>query len=736
LKRSAVPFYRFGIVTHRLTPRKERLHVVLAFFGKFADNRREKILRHRRFSYRWIMPNRLSSETSPYLLQHANNPVEWYPWGEEALQRAKDEDKPILLSIGYSACHWCHVMERESFENEAIAALMNEHFVSIKVDREERPDLDAVYMEAVQMLTGSGGWPMTVFLTPDGRPFYGGTYFPPVDRFNMPGFPRLLESVAHQYRDNKSEIERVTSQLTEQMGRTGQMPKGDSPLTVETLHQAYTTLATNFDYQNGGTGTAPKFPQAMNLEVLLRYYNHGYNERALEMVDLTLEKMAMGGIYDQIAGGFARYSTDTYWLVPHFEKMLYDNALLARLYLHAHQATGRGMYRRIAEETLDYILREMTGPEGGFFSATDADSEGEEGKFFVWSPDEIEAVLGKEEAGIFNGFFGVRDGGNFEGKTILNITQKASEYAQQHGIALDRLVDVVQRGKKSLWAEREKRIHPLLDDKVLASWNGMMLRSFAEAGAALERQDYLDAAVKNANFLLETMRPDGKLLRTYRVGQAKLPGYLEDYSFVADGLLALYEATFDQRWLTESISLADRMIELFWDDGVGGFYDTSAEHDQLVVRPRDVLDNAQPCGGSVATDVLLKLAVITGSEDYRVKAATPLRTLRELMGRGPAGTGHWLAALDFYVSSPKEVVIIGPRNDSATAALLRTVTSAFRPNKVLVGADDADAAASYSLPLLEARGMIDGRPTAYVCQNYACQLPVTTPEELAAQLQG
>ena len=682
------------------------------------------------------MPNRLTGETSPYLLQHANNPVDWYPWGDEALKRAKDEDKPILLSIGYSACHWCHVMERESFENEAIAGLMNEHFVSIKVDREERPDLDAVYMEAVQMLTGSGGWPMTVFLTPDGRPFYGGTYFPPVDRFNMPGFPRLLESVANSYHNSRDEIDRVTAQLTEQMGRTGQMPKGDSPLTVETLHRAYTTLATNFDYQNGGTGTAPKFPQAMNLEVLLRYYNHGYNDRALEMVDLTLEKMARGGIYDQIAGGFARYSTDAYWLVPHFEKMLYDNALLARLYLHAHQATGRGMYRRITEETLDYILREMTGPEGGFFSATDADSEGEEGKFFVWSPDEIEAVLGAEEAGIFNGFFGVRQGGNFEGETILNITQKASEYAQQHGVDMDRLVDVVQRGKTALWAEREKRIHPLLDDKVLASWNGMMLRSFAEAGAALERQDYVDAAVKNASFLLGAMSPDGKLLRSYREGQAKLPGYLEDYSFVADGLLALYEATFDQRWLTESIGLADRMIELFWDDAVGGFYDTSAEHDQLVVRPRDVLDNAQPCGGSVATDILLKLAVITGNEEYRVKAATPLRTLSELMGRAPAGTGHWLAALDFYVSSPKEVVIIGPSDDPATTALLKTVTGAFRPNKVLVGADDADAAAGYSLPLLEARGMIDGKPTAYVCQNYACQLPVTTPKELAAQLEG
>ena len=677
------------------------------------------------------MPNRLANETSPYLLQHANNPVDWYPWGEEALQRSKNEDKPILLSIGYSACHWCHVMERESFEDEATALLMNEYFVSIKVDREERPDLDAVYMEAVQMLTGSGGWPMTVFLTPEGKPFYGGTYFPPVDRFNMPGFPRLLESVARSYRDSRSEIDRVTNQITEQLGRTGQIPKGDSPVTVETLHQAYTVLATNFDYQNGGHGTAPKFPQAMNLEVLLRYYRHGYNDRALEMVDLTLEKMARGGIYDQIAGGFARYSTDAYWLVPHFEKMLYDNALLSRLYLHAHQATGRGMYRRIAEETLDYILREMTGPEGGFYSATDADSEGEEGKFFVWTPAEIETVLG-DDAGIFSGFFGVTQAGNFEGNNILNIKQKASDYARQQGIALERLVDVVERGKNSLLTEREKRVHPLLDDKVLASWNGMMLRSFSEAGSALSREDYLDAAIKNASFLLETMRPHGKLLRTYRAGQAKLSGFLEDYSFVADGLLALYEATFNQRWLAASVDLADRMIQLFWDDGVGGFYDTSIEHDQLVVRPRDVLDNAQPCGGSVATEVLLKLAVITGNEEYRVKAATPLRTLKDLMGRAPAGTGQWLAALDFYVSTPKEVVIIGPREDSKTAALLQTVNRNFHPNKVLVGAENEG---EHGLPLLESRGMINGEPTAYVCENYTCQLPVTTPEELSVQLE-
>ena len=677
------------------------------------------------------MPNRLNAETSPYLLQHANNPVDWYPWGDEALQKAKDEDKPILLSIGYSACHWCHVMERESFENEDIAKLMNDNFVSIKVDREERPDLDAVYMEAVQMLTGSGGWPMTVFLTPDGQPFYGGTYFPPVDRFNMPGFPRLLESVARSYQNSREEIDRVTGQITSQMGRTGQMPVNDSPVTIDTLHEAYTTLATNFDYQNGGTGNAPKFPQAMNLEVLLRYYRHGYNDRALEMVNLTLEKMARGGIYDQIAGGFARYSVDAYWLVPHFEKMLYDNALLARLYLHAHQSTGRDMYRRISEETLDYILREMTGPEGGFYSATDADSEGEEGKFFVWTPSEIAAVLG-EEAGIFSGFFGVTEKGNFEGSNILNISQKASDYATKNGIALSRLVDIVQRGKQALLIEREKRVHPLLDDKVLTSWNGMMLRSFAEAGAALERPDYLDAAINNANFLLETMRPDGKLLRTYRVGQARLPGYLEDYSFVADGLLALYESTFDQKWLTEATSIADRMIELFWNDDVGGFYDTSSEHDQLVIRPRDVLDNAQPCGGSVATDMLLKLAVITGNENYRIKAVTPLRTLKDLMSRAPTGTGHWLAALDFYVSSPKEVVIIGPHNDPATEALLKTINGNFHPNKVLVG---AEAPGEYELPLLESRGMIDGKPTAYVCQNYTCQVPVTTPEELAIQLE-
>ena len=682
------------------------------------------------------MPNRLVNETSPYLLQHANNPVDWYPWGEEALGRARDEDKPILLSIGYSACHWCHVMERESFENDDIAEIMNLNFVNIKVDREERPDLDAVYMEAVQMLTGSGGWPMTVFLTPDGKPFYGGTYFPPVDRHNMPGFPRLLETVSQAYRNSNSEIRRVTDQLTEQMGRTANMPRGTGALDESILHNAYNTLATNFDYQNGGVGSAPKFPQAMTLEILLRYHAHGHNERALSMLDLTLEKMARGGIYDQVGGGFHRYATDAFWLVPHFEKMLYDNALLARLYLHSWLATGRALYRRITEEILDYVLREMTGEHGGFFSATDADSEGEEGKFFVWSPEEIEEALGSEDAGLFSAFYSVSQRGNFEGKNILNISVKAADFAERQGVTLERLVDVIRRGKETLRLAREEREHPLLDDKALASWNGLMLRACAEAGAALERQDYLDAAARNAAFLLEVMRPEGTLLRSYREGQAKLHGFLEDYSFVADGLLSLYEATFQQRWLDGAVELADEMISLFWDEGEGCFYDTGRDHEELVIRPRDVFDNAQPCGGSVASDVLLRLSVITGNEDYASKAVAPLRTLTELMGRTPAGTGRWLAALDFYLSTPKEVAVVGPLDDPDTVALLRTVNGRYLANRVIVGADGESAAAASGLPLLEGRGMVDGRPTAYVCENYACQLPVTRAEALAAQLAG
>jgi len=613
--------------------------------------------------------------------------------------------------------------------------LMNQNFINIKVDREERPDLDAIYMEAVQMLTGSGGWPMTVFLTPDGKPFYGGTYFPPVDRHNMPGFPRILQAVAEAWRSNQGEINRVTQQLTTQMGRTNQLPKATTPLTADILHRAYSTLAANFDYQNGGFGTAPKFPQPMTLEFLLRYHHHGYNPRALEMVDLTLEKMAYGGIYDQIGGGFHRYSTDAFWLVPHFEKMLYDNALLARLYLHGYQLTHRPLYRRITEETLDYVLREMTDPKGGFYSAQDADSEGEEGKFFVWMPEEIRRALGEEEGNLFGGFFGVTEAGNFEAKNILNVPQKATPFAQEIGLELESLTAIIERGKKVLREVREKRVHPLRDDKVLSSWNGLMLRSFAEAAVTLRRADYLQAAIDNARFLTQNMRgQNDRLLRTYRDGQPKLLGYLEDYASVADGLLALYEATFDPGWLTEAVGLVDSMIKLFWDEAIGGFYDTGSDHESLVVRPRDIFDNAQPCGGSVASDVLLRLAVITGKDDYAVKGATPLRSLHDLMARAPAGTGHWLGVLDFYVSVLKEIAIIGPRQAPETQRLLDTVFGRYLPNKVVVGAPDGRKGPD--LPLLEQRGLIDGRPTAYVCQRYACQLPVTDPEALAKQLES
>ncbi len=687
------------------------------------------------------MPNRLIDETSPYLLQHAHNPVDWYPWGEEALSRSRDEDKPILLSIGYSACHWCHVMERESFEDEAIASLMNANFVNVKVDREERPDLDAVYMEAVQMLTGSGGWPMTVFLTPEGKPFYGGTYFPPTDRMNMPGLPRLLLAVTEAYRTNRGEVERVTNQLTEQMGRSGQLPQGTGLLSADTLHEAYSRLAANFDYQNGGFGAAPKFPQPMTPEFLLRYYHQGHSPRALEMVEMTLEKMAYGGMYDQLGGGFHRYSTDAYWLVPHFEKMLYDNALLARLYLHAWQITGRDLYRRITEETLDYVLREMTDPLGGFYSAQDADSEGVEGKFFVWSPDEIREVLGENDGNMLGGFYGVTDAGNFEGANILNIPQGPEAFSVEHGISEEELAALIARGKPKLLDEREKRIHPFRDDKVISSWNGLMLRAFAEAGAALKRSDYLEAAEANAGFLSQEMMMDGSLLRTFREGQAKIPGYLEDYACAADGYLAVYEATLEQEWLDQSVALANRMIDLFWDEGVGGFYDTGSEHEALVTRPRDVFDNAQPCGGSVASEVLLKLAVVTGDEDYNLKASRPLRALGRLMTQAPGGAAYWLGVLDFYVSLPKEIAIIGDLGDADAGALLDVVHRRYLPNKVVVGAtggiesgETAGTARRYEVPLLADRGMVDGRATAYVCQNYVCQLPVTDPESLAEQL--
>ena len=682
------------------------------------------------------MPNRLITETSPYLLQHAHNPVDWHAWGREALDKAQAEDKPILLSIGYSACHWCHVMERESFEDEKTAGMMNDNFVSIKVDREERPDIDNVYMNAVQALTGSGGWPLTVFLTPDGRPFYGGTYFPPDDNRGMVSFPRLLTAMADAYRNKRGDVIQATQQLVSRVQQMAEVPRAQEPLSPDVLHQAFQNLVSNYDFQNGGFGSAPKFPQPMTYEFILRYYKLTNSPRALEMVEMAASRMAMGGIYDQVGGGFHRYSTDQYWLVPHFEKMLYDNALLIRLFLHLFQATENGFYRRVAEETLDYVIREMRDPAGGFYSSQDADSEGEEGKFFLWTRDELKLVLGEKDADLIGAYFGASEAGNFEGTNILNTPQGPESFAAEAGIAPEELASAVSSAKRKLMEARERRIHPGRDDKALTAWNGMMLRSFAEAASILDRDDYRQAAVDCAEFLLQELVRDGRLLRTYKDGKAHLNGYLEDYAYLADGLLYLYEATFDDRWLNEARSLADGMIDLFWEQAENGFYDTGRDHEDLVVRPRDVFDNATPCGSSVAVDMLLRLSVFTGDGEYSRRASTALRAMRQYLIRAPNGMGHWLCALDFYLSTPKEIAIVGELADPATKALLGVVYGGCLPNKVLAGASPEKALAGpSSTPLLEGRTLVDDKPTAYVCQNYVCQLPVTDPEALARQLE-
>ena len=679
------------------------------------------------------MPNRLIHETSPYLLQHAHNPVDWYPWGSEALRRAKEEDKPILLSVGYSACHWCHVMERESFEDRRIAEMMNDSFVCIKVDREERPDIDSIYMTAVQTLTGHGGWPMTVFLTPDARPFYGGTYFPPDDRGGMPAFPRVLQAMSQAYQEDRGEVIRATEQLLNRMEQASADVRSLDPLSIDVLYQAYGGLSSQFDDRYGGIGMQPKFPQPMVYEFLLRYYLRSNDYEALEIVDLTLDRMANGGIFDQIGGGFHRYSTDMYWLVPHFEKMLYDNALLSRLYLHAYQITGKAAYRRVVEETLDYVAREMTDPSGGFYSAQDADSEGVEGKFFVWRPEQIVAVLGPDDGEIINDYFGVTIDGNFEGRSILNVPVDRIDFARGRKISERDFNDLLDRSMAKLLDARNARVHPGRDDKILTAWNALMLHSFAEAGAVLDRPDYMGIANQNAEFILENLVSEGRLLRTYREGKAKLNGYLEDYAFLIDALIALHEATLEPRWAEEAITLGRSMVDLFWDGAREQFYDTGSDHEQLIVRPRDITDNALPCGNSMAVDVLLRLSTIAGDDDFQRRAATTLRSMRELMTRFATGAGHWLCALDFYLSTPKEVAIIGAPVEHTTSELLYEVSRHYIPNRVVLGRSDGQLVLT-GAPLLEGRQQKDGIPTAYVCENYVCQLPVTTPEALARLL--
>ena len=575
---------------------------------------------------------------------------------------------------------------------------------------------------------------MTVFLTPDGKPFYSGTYFPPEDRQGMPGFPRILAAVAETYRTRRQEVDNAGERLVQRLQREAATHQGQGQLTAEVLAQAYDGLAAGFDEEHGGLGQAPKFPQPMAFEFLLRHHARTGEHRALEMVEHTLKKMAGGGMYDQLGGGFHRYSTDAEWLVPHFEKMLYDNALLSRLYIHAYQATGDADYRRIAQETLDYVLREMTDPKGGFYSTQDADSEGVEGKFFVWTAQEITEVLGKEQGELVCRYFGVTQEGNFEGASILHVPQEPAAVASQLGLSEERLRTVVQEAKSRLLEVRQRRVAPDRDEKILTAWNGLMLRSFAEAALVFQRADYRKAATANASFLLNALRQDGRLLRTYKAGEAKLKGYLEDYAFLVDGLLALYEATFDHGWLREARRLADSMVDLFWDEEEGSFFDTGEDHEELILRPREVSDNAIPSGSSVATEALLRLAVLCGEGEYARKGAAALQPVADLMSRYPMGFGNWLCVLDFHLSTPKEIAVVGPWSDPATQALLETVYGRYLPNKVVAGLESEGS--GDTIPLLEGKGMVDGQPTAYVCEQYLCQAPVTKAEALAEQLAG
>jgi uncharacterized protein len=668
------------------------------------------------------MANRLAGESSPYLLQHKDNPVDWHPWGEEALATARERDVPILLSIGYSACHWCHVMERESFEDEATAAYMNEHFVCVKLDREERPDLDAIYMEACQAISGQGGWPLNAFLTPDQVPFFAGTYFPPDDDRGMPSWLQVMRSVSEAWDERGEEIRATSGKVVERLSGAAWVEPSEEPLTGAMLDQAVETLLTLEDPRNGGFGAAPKFPAASAIELLLR---RGEAEPAAR----ALSAMANGGIYDQLGGGFARYTVDAGWLIPHFEKMLYDNALLARAYLHGWQATGYPLFRRVCEETLDWALREMRGAEGGFYSALDADSEGEEGRFYVWTVEQIRAVLGDEREGgngvaatpsttqVALDYFGVQPGGNWEGKTIL--TRGADE------------PDGFEELRRRLYDARTERVWPGLDDKRLTSWNALMISALADAGAVLERDDYLDAARKCADFVLtELTDDDGRLLRTWKDGEGRLNAYLEDHAYLLDALLTLYEATFEPRWFEAARALADTMVERYGDPDKGGFFETSSDHEQLLTRRKDPEDHPIPSGNAAASYALLRLAALTGEHEYEKQGVGVLRLFIEMAPRHPNAFAHLLQALDFHLAAVKEVALVG----DDVALLERVVRGAFRPHVVLAGSPPAGAGDASAIPLLEGRTAVDGRAAAYVCERFACQAPVTEPSELETLL--
>ncbi|HSL42801.1 MAG TPA: thioredoxin domain-containing protein [Anaerolineales bacterium] len=679
------------------------------------------------------MPNQLIHENSPYLLQHANNPVDWYPWGEEALAKAREENKPIFLSIGYAACHWCHVMEHESFEDPETAALMNDKFINIKVDREERPDLDSIYMQATTAMTGSGGWPMSVFLTPDLRPFYAGTYFPPVRRYNMPAFKDVLQSLARVWSEERDEVDRVGSQVLQHiqpqiLGKTGE------ELGPETLEAAARSLLEAYDWGYGGWGSAPKFPQPMAIEFLLRrsLTVSPQRKQMLKAATHALDTMSRGGMYDVVGGGFARYSVDNFWKTPHFEKMLYDNAQLALAYLHGYLVMGDEKYRWVCEETLDFLLREMTHPNGGFYSSLDADSEGEEGKFYVWTHDEIEQILGPDFE-FFKTAYGITPQGNWEGKTILQRALDDSSLGAHFKLDRETVHRKLAESHSRLLDVRNTKVRPGTDDKVLVMWNALALMAFAEAGRYLHRKDYLDAAIQNARFLLDNLYVTDRLLRSWREGQAKHNAYLEDYAGLVLALLALYQSDPNTEWYTTSLILADQMVAHFSDPN-GGFFDTRDDHEALLVRPKDIQDNATPSGNALAAMALLQLATYGDRGTWRNVAEDMLASIQNALLRYPTSFAQWLSAADFAVGPTREVAIIGEFDDDNTQALLQTLWNRYRPRQVT--AISAYPPGPGSPALLADRPLLNNQPTAYVCQGFVCLQPVNSPDDMESQLAG
>jgi uncharacterized protein YyaL (SSP411 family) len=686
-----------------------------------------------------VHTNRLAQETSPYLRQHAHNPVDWYPWGEEALRRAGELDRPIFLSVGYSACHWCHVMEHESFEDPEVGRLLNEHFVPIKVDREERPDLDQIYMTAVQLMTGHGGWPMSVFLTPDLKPFYGGTYYPPDDRYGgqMPSFKRLLGAIIEAWQSRRAAVREQALQLTGHIQQAVRLEPADRALGPEVVRRAADELRHGFDPVHGGFGKAPKFPHPMDLRVLLRVWQRFGEEDALVMVRKTLDGMARGGMYDHLGGGFHRYSTDRSWLVPHFEKMLYDNALLTVAYLEAYQATGEPFYREVVEETLAYVLREMTSPEGPFYSTQDADSEGEEGKFFVWSAEEVERVLGKELADLFGAVYDVTPEGNWEGHNILHRTRSDEQEARLQRLGEGELRARLDETRRKLFEVREHRVHPGRDEKALTSWNGLMISAFARAHQVLGRPEYREAATRAADFIVTRMRTaDGRLLHTYSAGsEPKLNGYLEDYAFLLEGLVDLYEATFSLRWLQLALELAGVMVGQFWDESEGGFFYTGRDHEELIARTRDAHDSSVPSGNGMAVTALLRLAKLTGRTDLEERALRTLRLFSGLLTASPRVAGQMLIGLDFHLGPVDEFALVGDLESPEMRDVLRLIHRRFRPHHVLAAkpAQGAPAELDQVVPLLAGKSGLD-RVATYICKDFACQAPLVGVEAARAGL--